>query len=39
VCALHGMRTEGAGGGIYRRAACEVVLGVWSGDDGAGDTR
>jgi hypothetical protein len=28
VCALLGMGTEGAGGGIYRQAALVVVLGV-----------
>jgi hypothetical protein len=40
VCALLGMGVEGAGGGIYRRAVCEVVLeGVWSGGDGAGAMR
>jgi hypothetical protein len=40
VCALLGMGFEGAGGGIYRRAALMVVLGgVWSGGDGVGDTR
>jgi hypothetical protein len=27
ACALLGMGVEGAGGGIYRRAVCEVVLG------------
>jgi hypothetical protein len=26
-------------GEFYRRAICEVVLGVWSGGDGVGDTR
>jgi hypothetical protein len=26
-CALLGMGTEGGGGGFYRRAVCEVVLG------------
>jgi hypothetical protein len=26
-CALHGMGVEGASGGGYRRAVCEVVLG------------
>jgi hypothetical protein len=31
------MGIEGAGGGIYRRAG--VLGGVWSGSDGAGDTR
>jgi hypothetical protein len=40
VCALLGMGVEGAGGGIYRRAVCKVVLGgVWSGGDGAGAMR
>jgi hypothetical protein len=34
---LLGMGTEGAGGGFYRRAG--VLGGVWSGSDGAGDTR
>jgi hypothetical protein len=37
--AFSGIGTEGVGGGIYRRAVCEVVLGVWSGADGAGATR
>jgi hypothetical protein len=30
---------EGVGGGVYRRAACEAVLGVRSGGDGVGATR
>jgi hypothetical protein len=38
VCfALSEMGVEGAGGGVYRRAG--VLGGVWSGSDGAGDTR
>jgi hypothetical protein len=38
VCfALREMGIEGAGGGVYRRAG--VLGGVWSGSDGAGDTR
>jgi hypothetical protein len=38
VCfALSEMGVEGAGGGFYRRAG--VLEGVWSGSDGAGDTR
>jgi hypothetical protein len=32
-------RNRGSWWGFYRRAACEVVLGVRSGGDGAGDTR
>jgi hypothetical protein len=41
VCfALSEMGVEGAGGGFYRRATLMVVLrGLWSGSDGAGDTR
>jgi hypothetical protein len=40
VCfALSEMGVEGAGGGFYRRAVCEVVLEVWSGGDGAGATQ
>ena len=27
MCVLLGMGTDGAGGGFYRRGACEVVLG------------
>jgi hypothetical protein len=34
---LSEMGVEGAGGGFYRRAG--VLEGVWSGSDGAGDTR
>jgi hypothetical protein len=38
VCfALSEMGVEGAGGGFYRRA--RMLGGVWSGIDGAGDTR
>jgi hypothetical protein len=33
--ALSEMGVEEAGG-VYKRAVCEVVLGVWSGGDGAG---
>jgi hypothetical protein len=33
------MGIEGAGGGFYRRATLMVVLGGWSGGDGAGATR
>jgi|UniRef100_A0A804LBZ8 hypothetical protein len=39
VCALLGMGTEGAGGGVYRRAICKVVLEVRNGGDGVGATR
>jgi hypothetical protein len=40
VCfALSEMGVEGAGGGVYRRLACKVLLEVWSGGDGASDTR
>ena len=35
--ALSEMGVEGAGGGFYRRVG--VLGGVWSGIDGAGDTR
>jgi hypothetical protein len=39
VCfALSEMGVEGAGG-VYRRLACKVLLEVWSGGDGVGDTR
>jgi hypothetical protein len=39
VCfALREMGVEGAGG-VYRRLACKVLLEVWSGGDGASDTR
>jgi hypothetical protein len=37
VFALCEMGVEGASGGGYRRAG--VLGGVWSGSDGAGDTR
>jgi hypothetical protein len=32
-----GVEGAGGGGGVYRRAG--VLGGVWSGSDGAGDTR
>jgi hypothetical protein len=40
VCfALSEMGVEGAGGGVYIRLACKVLLEVWSGGDGASDMR